>query len=337
MNAFGLGSRWAYRDEVSGQCFGMSLSAVKAFCRSADLLINVSCSTFLREEYLQIPVRALVDTDPMFTQIQFCSDVSLTSEKSGMRRMFEGHTHFLTFGENIFKPDCRIPDCGVEWRPIRQPICISHWHLSPILKACEKAFTTVMNWTAARDLDFHGDIWGQKNASLMEFVDLPRSAGLNRLALTVGQTEGTPFPTELFRDRGWIVYSAEETTPDWQSYRSFLSESFGEFSVAKQTYSKARTGWFSCRSACYLAAGRPVIAQETGWSSFIPAGRGLFAFNSVESARDALFEVAANLELHSYAAREIAEEYFAAEKILPAMLDQLTKRPERGRKELISA
>ncbi len=124
MEAFGLRERWAYRDEVSGQWFGLEEAAVRELCRTTDLLINLSCSTFLREEYRAIPVRALVDTDPMFTQIQYATQTSFTAGQPGMRELVEGHTHLFTYGENIGAIDCRIPTAGYSWRPTRQPICL---------------------------------------------------------------------------------------------------------------------------------------------------------------------------------------------------------------------
>jgi len=193
MEAFGMGSQWAYRDEVSGECFGLSLSHLQEFCRSADIFVNVSCSTFLRDEYMAIPVRALVDSDPMFTQIQYCTEVSLTSTQAGMREMFAGHTHFFTFGENIGHPDCRVPDCGVTWHRTRQPVCLAHWNAIPIRDTPESCFTTLMNWTAAPPLEFQGDTWGQKNVSLMQYLDLPESIGGIKLAIAVGQTSSLPF------------------------------------------------------------------------------------------------------------------------------------------------
>jgi hypothetical protein len=327
MHAFGLDGRWAYRDEISGRCFGMPLSQLQEFCRSADLFINLSCSTFMRDEYLSIPVRALVDTDPMFTQIQFSNELSFTSHKAGMREMFAKHTHFFTFGENLGSTDCRIPDCGVPWIPIRQPVCLAHWKASPAPAAASTPFTTLMNWSAGRDLEYQGESWGQKSDSLMEYSNLPALVGGIHLAIGVGQTSGAAFPVGLFRDRGWTVLDPEVCAPDWRSYQSFLTESRGEFSIAKQTYVKARTGWFSCRSACYLACGRPVIAQDTGWSKYIPAGLGLLAFDDIDYAREALLAVACDPQIHGAAARQIAEEYFSAEKILRAMLHQTANLP----------
>jgi len=164
----------------------------------------------------------------------------------------------------------------------------------------------------------------------MQYLDLPESIGGIKLAIAVGQTSGAPFPADLFRGHGWTVLNPDQCAPDWQSYQSFLQDSRGEFSIAKHTYSKARTGWFSCRSACYLAAGRPVIAQDTGWSSYIPTGRGLLAFEDMDGARAALCEVADDLKLHGRVARELAEEYFAADKVLATMLLDLGSTPRSG-------
>jgi hypothetical protein len=282
MAAFGLESRWAYRDEVSGECFGLSLEQLQEFCRSADLFVNISCSTFLRDEYLTIPVRALVDTDPMFTQIQYCNEVSFTSEKSGIREMFAGHTHYFTFGENIGQPDCRVPDCGVKWHSTRQPICLSHWDATPIPKQSASAFTTLMNWTAARDLVFEGDTWGQKNVSLMRFLDLPQVIDGINLAVAVSQTSGTPFPADLFRDHGWTVLSPEQCAPDWRSYRSFLSKSFGEFSVAIKrgqdgslvvlhaTWLRAVQSWHRRPAGQLTFPLDAVFSRSTTWKARVP-------------------------------------------------------------------
>jgi hypothetical protein len=324
MDAFGFGQRWAYRDEVSNDCYGLSVDKLREFCRSADLFVNVSCSTFLRDEYREIPVRALVDTDPMFTQIQYMNGASLTNGEPGMRDMIEGHSHHFTFGENIGNADCRIPQCGIAWLPVRQPVCLSEWQVSTDRGASRPVFTTVMNWAATKALTFGGETWGQKDVEMMRFLDLPGLASGVRLALAVNQTTGTPFPTTLFREHGWDVLDPYECASDWRSYRAFLSSSNGEFSVAKETYTKSRTGWFSCRSACYLASGRPVVAQETGWSSYIPTGSGLFAFGDVTAAAEALATIQSDKVRHSRAAREIAEEFFSSQKVLGSLLRQVS-------------
>jgi hypothetical protein len=324
MEAFGLADRWAYRDAATGRLFGRSEAALRELCRTADVFLNLSCSTPLREAYADIPVRALVDTDPMFTQIQFMTQAAFTPGAGGMRGLVASHTHHFTFGENIGAADCRIPDCGVSWRPTRQPVCLDGWEATPPPDDPYVAFTTLMNWTAGVPLEYDGEAWRQKDVEFLRIRDLPGDVPRIPLAVAVAQTTGAPFPADAARRAGWRVLDPAECTPDWRSYRRFIDRSRGEFSVAKETYVKARTGWFSCRSACYLAAGRPVITQETGWTKGLPSGRGLLAFDDRESAAAALTAVAADPIGHARAARAIAEEFFDSDRVLGDLLDQLS-------------
>ncbi len=323
MDAFELADRWAYRDEASGRLFGLGDAELREVCRTADVFINVSCSTAIRDEYASIPARALIDSDPMFTQIQCLSQGAFTPGAGGMSELVAWHTHHFTFGEGIGAADCRIPDCGVSWRPTRQPICLDRWPASPPPEGPDAPFTTVMNWTAGQPLTYGGETWGQKDVEFLRLVDLPGAVPAVPLAVAVGQTTGAPFPAEAARRAGWQVLDPAACAPDWRSYRAFIRGSRGEFSVAKETYVKARTGWFSCRSACYLAAGRPVVAQETGWSRRLPTGRGLFAFDDHEGAAEALARVAADPAAHGRAARAIAEEFFDSDRVLTDLLARL--------------
>ncbi len=324
MQAFALADRWAYRDEVSGKCFGMSASRVAEVCQSADVFVNISCSTYLRDEYRRIPVRVLIDTDPMFTQIQYATQSGFTAGETGMRGLVAGHTHHFTFGESVGAPDCRIPETEVRWRATRQPICLDQWpHLpghSP-----ELPFTTVMNWTAGRPLAYGGETWGQKDVEFMRIMDLPRhtSAGL---AAAVGQTTGEPFPFDAATYAGWQILDPAASAGDWEDYRQFIQRSLGEFSVAKETYVKGRTGWFSCRSACYLASARPVVTQDTGWTRHIPSGSGLIGFTTMDEAAAGLDLILSDPVRHGESARGIAEEFFDAQKVLAKMLDQVTSQ-----------
>ncbi len=323
MEAFGLAEHWAYRDEATGKCFGLTQQQVQEVCRTADVFVNISCATYLRDEYQQIPVRVLIDTDPMFTQIQYLSQQMFTPGKPGLREIVDGHSHHFTFGENIGADDCRLPDCGINWRPTRQPICLSLW---PITEAPPTgAFTTVMNWTAAPPLQYNGETWGQKDVEFQRFFSLPEQVPEISLAVAVGQTGGVgaPFPTDEARRAGWHVLDPNNCATNWQTYREFIQASRGEFSIAKETYVKARTGWFSCRSACYLAAGRPVITQETGWSRFLPTGSGLLSFTDEAQATVALRQVVAEYPHHAQAARQIAAEHFASHRVLTELLAQL--------------
>ncbi len=325
MEAFGLADCWAYRDEASGNCFGMSVEKVRELCRTADVFINISCSTFLRDEYRAIPARVLIDSDPMFTQVQYVSQQMFTPGEPGLRAMIEGHTHHFTFGENVGAGDCRMPSCGITWRPTRQPVCLSHWRAIDVPANGDATYTTLMNWTAAPPLKFDGETWGQKDVEFLRFIALPESVPEIPLTVAVGQTGGAgkAFPDEEARAHNWQVLDPHECAPDWNAYQTFIESSRGEFSVAKETYVKARTGWFSCRSACYLAAGRPVVTQDTGWSKYLPAGAGLLAFDDLESAADSLRRVEAEPSRHARAARAIAEEFFDSGRVLGEMLKQL--------------
>ena len=325
MEAFGLQGRWAYRDEASGGTFGMSEREVREVCRTADVFVNVSCSTFMRDEYLNIPARVLVDSDPMFTQIQYLSRQMFTPGSPSLRALVGAHTHLFTFGENVGAEDCRMPDCGLAWRPTRQPVCLERWRVTDLPRPTDAPFTTLMNWTAARPLEHAGDTWGQKDVEFMRFSSVPARVPEIPLAVAVGQTGGAggPFPRREAEAKGWRVLDPEACAPEWRSYRAFLEASRGEFSVAKETYVKARTGWFSCRSACYLAAGRPVVTQETGWSKRLPTGAGLFAFEDEEGAAEALRRVAREWETHARAARLVAEEHFDGRRVLGGLLGQL--------------
>lgn len=326
MDAFDLSSRWAYRDEASGQTFGLGLERLNEICRTADVFINISCSTFMRDEYRAIPARVLIDTDPMFTQIQYLSQQMFTPGEHALRDLVDAHNFHFTFGENVGGDDCRMPDCGVKWRPTRQPVCLQHWRESaPPSLGNGTAYTTLMNWTAARALQYEGETWGQKDLEFHRFVKLPDHVSDVPLAVAVGQTGGAgePFPCAAVRQAGWRVLDPETCAPDWRSYRSFIEASRGEFSVAKETYVKARTGWFSCRSACYLAAGRAVVTQDTGWSKYLPAGDGLLAFDDIEGAAGALKRVESDPARHSRAARAIAEEHFDSARVLASLLGSL--------------
>ncbi len=325
MEFFGMPERWAYRDEASGKCFGLAEEKVEVIARTADVFVNISCSTFLRDEYRRIPARVLIDTDPMFTQIQYISQQMFTPGESKLRETIDAHNYLFTFGENIGAADCRIPSCGLSWQTTRQSICLDYWKATSPNK--NGALTTLMNWSANKNVVYDGEEWGQKDVEFGKIIKLPKSVPETKLAVAVNQTGNTgrdAFPFDEVKRNGWDVLNPNVCAENWINYQKFIENSLGEFSVAKETYVKGRTGWFSCRSACYLAAGRPVITQETGWSRFFPTGAGLFAFDNQQNAIEAIRQVTSEPEKHSRAARQIAEEYFDSRKVLGAMLEQLT-------------
>lgn len=325
MSYFGYKDKWAYRDEASGKCFGLSDEEIKKICASADIFINISCSTFLRDEYLRIPIRVLVDSDPMFTQIQYSSLQMFTPGMPGnLKQMANAHTHHFTFGENIGAPDCRIPDCDLQWHTTRQPICLTYWQNQPHITPLEMSFTTLMNWTAGKILEYNNDSWGQKDIEFKKYLELPQLVKNASFAAIVNQTGGTDptFSKEEIERKDWKILDPDRCS-SWMEYQDFIQNSFGEFSVAKETYVKANTGWFSGRSACYLAAGRPVVTQDTGWSKYIPSGFGLFAFSDLIEAADSIKKIVAEPARQMVAARAIAEDYFDSNKVLKSFLNQI--------------
>lgn len=326
MEYFGMDDRWAYRDEASGKCFGMSEARLREICGTTDVFINLSCSTCLRDEYSEIPARVLIDSDPMFTQIQYVSQEMFTPGKPGLKALVDAHNHHFTFGENVAGADCRMPLCNVEWKPTRQPVCLSSWKPVNGFDISRSLFTTLMNWSAAKPLRYENEEWGQKDIEFKKFFTIPSLVQNTSFAVVVNKTGGTDqqFDKEKIEKAGWNVLDPDQNTGSWKSYQQFIHHSYGEFSVAKNTYVKGRTGWFSCRSACYLASGKPVITQDTGWSRFIPSGKGLFAFDDLPGAVAAIEEVSRDYKKHVGFARQIAADYFDSHKVLQSILNQIT-------------
>ena len=327
METYGMEDKWAYRDVASGKSFGLSEKKILEVCGSADIFINISCATFLRDEYLQIPKRILIDSDPMFTQIQYALEMegSADSAKWTTKTMLENHNYLFTFGENIGATDCKIPLLGYKWHTTRQPVCLNQWQ-SQRNNNCN-AFTSIMNWSGRKKLIYLNEEWGQKDAEFEKFNTIPMKLQDTKFEVVVNKplNKESSFNEIALEEIGWRVLEPSQTVATASEYRDFIFNSKAEFGVAKETYVKANTGWFSGRSACYLAAGKPVIAEETQWSKYIPASNGLFAFSSMEEARVSVEEVQANYDKHSKAALEIAGEYFDSSIVLSKMLGQVNE------------
>jgi hypothetical protein len=325
MDYCGLKEKWAYRDIASGKSFGMSEATIRQIISSADLFINISCATFLNEQYLRIPKRILIDSDPMFTQIQYYIEgLNMADSKNwSTRHMLENHNYLFTFGENIRSSDCKIPTYDFNWLTTRQPVCIDLWNNN--ITGKNHAFTSVMNWSGRKKLLFDNQQWGQKDIEFEKFSSLPESftKGTFKVVINPPLDRESSYDFKPLEDKGWLILHPQNTVASPEAYREFIYESFAEFSVAKETYVKSNSGWFSCRSACYLAAGKPVVTQQTGWSKFIPTGEGLHAFTDMESAVEGVQKVIANASKESKAAREIAREYFDSDKVLNEMLERV--------------
>jgi hypothetical protein len=303
----GLGERWAYHDAHAGSWHGPAASHARAAVEGADLLLNLSGMNPLREWGERVPRRALVDTDPVFTQIRHLSDPDARARAAR-------HTHFFTFGENVGQVGCTMPDDGLAWRPTRQPVVLDAWPVTP--GPAGGAFTTVMQWESYAARQHAGRRYGMKAESFADYLDLPARTG-ERLELAVGSESA---PRAMLAERGWRVRDPLAPTRDPWTYQEYLAGSKGEFGVAKHGYVAARTGWFSERTAAYLASGRPAVVQDTGFTRWLDAGAGVLPFTSPDEARDALARAAGDYARHCRAAREVAAEYFDARAVLPALL-----------------
>ncbi|HVE15267.1 MAG TPA: hypothetical protein VNB29_00960, partial [Chthoniobacterales bacterium] len=182
------------------------------------------------------------------------------------------------------------------------------------------AWTTVMNWASYKPKEFEGEEYGQKDLEFLRFFDLPKHTD-EKFVLAMGQGVGRNRPTERLEAAGWNIIEPDIYLPDYATYHDFLANSKAEWSIAKNGYVKSRSGWFSCRSACYLALGKPVVVQDTGWSEFLPSGEGALAFDDLDGAARAIAAVAADYDRHSAAAKAYAEKYFDAAKVCADLID----------------
>ena len=311
---FELAESWVYRNGADGKFHGAGEKVAREWLRHGDLLVNVSSAGWLRDYDLRVGHRMFIDGDPMFCQIGLLDG----SNPLYAGRLRDHDSHF-TFGLSVGQPDCPVPVDGITWRPTVQPVAIDQWPVTPV--SADAPWTTVMNWASYKPKVWEGRTYGQKNLEFNRFRDLPSKTSVPlRLAMGLG-VDGQR-PAQELRQLGWDLVEPQEVVPDHSAYRSFLTNSRGEWSVAKHGYVEGRTGWFSCRTACYLAAGRPAVVQETGWSRHLPSGRGVLPFTTVEEAAEGLGKVTRNYSEHSKAAREIALEFFDAKKVCQGLLRQ---------------
>ena len=298
---------WAYRDP-GGTYHGMGRDEVFRRCAEADLLLNVSGGHEPSEHHLRARAIAYIDTDPGFVQ------VSAASGDSRTRHWLQAHDLLFTFAESIATPGCRIPTAGFSWHTTRQPVHLPFW--AEVNGPPGEAYTTVMNWRAYRPTEWEGEEWGHKDAEFPVVRELPRRTGLTlELAL-----DGADAPRAALEADGWRVIDPRVPTRTIWTFRDYIAASRGELTVAKQAYVRSRGGWFSERSANYLAAGRPVIAQDTGWSEHVASGEGLIGFSAPEEAEAALLRVEADPSSHSTAARTVARRHFDAVQVVEGLL-----------------
>ena len=312
-----LTDRWHVRT-ADGRTYGMEPAILAELMAGADLFLNVSGLCLLRNEYMRCVRKVLIDTDPGWNHFINYPRWDANPGWQGTYG-FRGHDHFFTYAERMGKANCALPTLGLSWQPIRPLVVRDCW---PQASAGER-WTTVLTWDNYRGpIEHKGRTYGSKEVEFKRVEDLP-SRTLVSLEVAAG---GTRPPCERWRSLGWSVVDSTAVSDTAETYRDYILGSRGEFSVAKNVYVATRSGWFSCRSVCYLAAGRPVVVQDTGFSELIPTGLGLLAFSTPEEAVSGIATVEADYPAHQAAARELASTHFDADLVLSEMLDRIGLR-----------
>jgi glycosyltransferase involved in cell wall biosynthesis len=326
MRRFGFEDRWAYHAlHADGRVYGLSELTLRELYRSADFLFNLHGGTDPLPEHRATGRLVLIETDPVELEIE------LHRGDERARNFLDAHCAVFTWGMNLGHPDCRVPlPAGPEFRPSRMPVLLDQWRLPEVEP--RNVFTTVGNWQQAwRDLEFEGETYTwSKHQEFEKFLDLPRRTG-GQLELALASCDEAT--RQQLVERGWQVRQAADVSSDVDVYRRYIVSSRGEFTVAKDQNVRLRSGWFSDRSAAYLAAGRPVITQETGFSNSLPVGEGLLAFRTLDDAVDAVDAIDRDYRRHSRAALGLAREFFDYRVVLGEMLDHLGARPRQGARQ----
>jgi hypothetical protein len=337
---FGLAGRWAYRRSYSDkEWLGVSRRRAEDLLRTADAVFNVAGCTKVAEEGLEVGRLVYLGTDPVYHEVAY------DQGDAEVREIVDEHDDVATYGENIGRRGCTVPPLPRLRAWTRQPVLLDVWAAAPPPR---DEFTTVLNWRqTGREVELDGEryFWS-KDRELLRFRDLPRRVNVpieiatNLADVEREHGEGEAVPAQgvgtaraLFERNGWRLVDAHAFTLDPWPYRDYVLRSKAEFTVARDLHVRLRSGWFSERSACYLAAGRPVVTQNTGFDAVLPTGEGLFAVDTLDEAAAGIEAIASDYDRHSRAAREIAHEYFRAETVLDALLADLGLYASRSANE----
>jgi len=312
--------RWFFRDATE-KTYGLRWDQVVGFCSTADLFLNISASCWMRDEYYRAHRVAFIDSDPMYTQASVPDYLSGSIDDAARARvdMLKEHDVFFTFAENIGMRDCRIPLGLFDWIPTRQPIVLDYFREATVPVADRRrVLTTVASWEPTEDgPKIEGVAYRGKSAEFERFISL---ASQSVLPLEIALS-GRP-PSDRLRAHNWKLVDPLAVSQDPWIYRDYLAHSFAEWSVAKNAYVASCSGWFSCRTACYLALGVPAVVQDTGFGKVIPTGDGLFAFKTVEEAADAIEKLLCDPYKHARSARELASEFFDSGRVLTQLINK---------------
>lgn len=319
MRRFDLAGRWAYHAlHDRGQIYGMSDSALRRLYESAALVINLHGGTMPLPEHYATGRLVYLETDPVLLQIE------LSENNPETISFLEPHCAFFTFGENYGNADCGLPVTDrFEFKPTRQPVVTEFWDGGAAAGGVGTAFTTIGNWQQPwREALFRGQVYHwSKHYEFLKVIDLPGRVAGQSLELALSSYEEPD--RRMLESHGWSVRHAMDFSMDADAYRDYVAGSRGEFTVAKDQNVRLRSGWFSDRSATYLAAGRPVVTQDTGFGNCLPTGEGLFAFSTVGEAAAAIDRINSDYPCHRRAAAAIARDYFGHDVVLGKMLQDV--------------
>lgn len=309
-----LGERWHVRTP-DGSTHGLAPEDFRDVIAEAEVLLNVSGSALVRDDYLRCRNKVFIDTDPGLTQLRNFPRWDARPGWQGTHG-YRSHDHFFTYAELIGSAHCELPTLGLRWQPTRPPVVLDLWQPKPP----GERWSTVMTWrNFPEPIEYQGRRYGGKELEFEMVETLPqRSAAV--LEMAVG---GSAPPVERWRALGWSVIDSHDVSATMDAYREYIERSRGEFSVAKNIYVATRCGWFSCRTACYLAAGRPAVIQDTGYSRLLACGEGVVAFRDLEGAAAGIERIEADYAGHCRAARSFAEAHLASERVLGELLERI--------------
>ena len=308
---FGLDDSYALLFDGGTQYLGMSRDRLLERVSESALLLNVNGFVTDEDVLGHAQRTAFLDIDPGFGQMW---------RELGLHDPFVGHDFYVTVGENIGRPGCDIPTGGIDWVTTPQPVVLDQW---PSQSPGGRAFTSVVSWRGpAAPVVYRDKTYGLRVHEFRKFASLPKlSPAAFEVALDIHAADGAD--AELLRSSGWSLIDPHAVADDPWSYRRYVQQSKAEIMIAKNMYVETHSGWFSDRSICYLASGKPVLGQDTGFTHQYEVGEGLLAFGDLDEAVAGAAEISGDYERHARAAREIAEEYFDSRKVLPRLGSKL--------------
>lgn len=309
----GLQNKWCFVDHQQ-HYHGLSKTKIETIFKQADCYIDLGTQNGWEEESQSCKFRILIDGEPGFSQINYFNNDEMFSR-------YSRYNYFFSNGYNIGRKDNIVPTGDVYWRHMYSPIDTTLFTNKPATSQ-KSPFTTVMNWQSHKPISYRRDEYGQKDIEFKKFIELPTLVGANMEAAVSGKN----IPFDWLRNYKWNIVNGTSVTMSYQNFCNYIENAKAEFSVCKNVFVALNTGWFSDKSAAFLASGRPVVLQNTGFSEHLPCGIGLFAFTNMEEAVEAIDQIENNWHKHSKAARELAMECLDVKVVLKKMLSELSEQ-----------